>query len=208
VNLVLALALTVHILPEKEQLVYETDDKGKIGHITVVSYLDSAGYHVTYTSDRTINCVLDSIDLSTRFVEKTIGDRLELSASQHNDFEVYFRGTKYRYHEKDPVYDRHTLDFALRGFPYHSGYKKTFRLHIPEFMIVNGELDVVSSETVDTPLGNITCWKLTMKPRVFFINWQFYFWIEQAYPHRFVRYEDSSGENRILLVEYVRLSGI
>ena len=75
-------------------------------------------------------------------------------------------------------------------------------------MIVNADLHVIGEESVNTSLGSITCWKLKMKPRVFFINWQFYFWIEQAYPHRFVKYEDSSGENRILLVEYTRASGI
>lgn len=207
-NFILVFALAFQILPEKELLVYETNDKGKTGCISVVSELDSTGYHVTYTSDREINCVLDSLTLGTLFLEKIIGDRRELSASQRSEFEVYYKGNKYRYREADPVYDRHTLDFALRGFLYHHEYKRTFRLHIPEFMIVNADLHVVGEESVSTALGSIACWKLMMKPRVFFINWQFYFWIEQAYPHRFVKYEDSSGENRILLVEYTRQSGI
>ena len=207
-NLLLLVALASQILPEKELLVYETNDKGKIGRISVVSELDSEGYHVTYTSDREINCVLDSVDLSTLFVEKIIGDRRELSASQGNEFEVFYKGSKYRYRETDPVYDRHTLDFALRGFLYYRDYKRTFRLHVPEFMIVNADLEVVGEETVSTSLGSIACWKLMMKPRVFFINWQFYFWIERKYPHRFIQYEDSSGENRISLVDYTRQSGM
>jgi hypothetical protein len=207
-NLVLILALALQILPEEELLVYETDDKGKRGRISIVSELDSSGYRVTYTSDRTITCVLDSVNLSTLYVEKIVSGRHELTAEQHEKFEVHFRGNKYRYHETDPVYDRHTLDFALRGFLYHQGFKRTFRLHVPEFMIVNAELELVDEDTIDTELGNIACWKLKMRPRVFFINWEFYFWIEQAYPHRFVKYEDSSGDNRILLVEYTRTSGI
>lgn len=207
-NLVLSLLLAFQILPEKERLLYETNDKGTIGRISVVSELDSTGYRVTYKSDREINCVLDSVDLSTQFVEKIINGRLVLSAAHHDQFEVYFKGTTYRYRETGPVYDRHTLDFAFRGFLYYPTYHRTFRLHIPEFMIVNADLEVVSEETVSTTLGRIACWKLLMKPRILFFSWQFYFWIEQAYPHRFIQYEDSSGENRILLIEYERLCGM
>ncbi len=41
-----------------------------------------------------------------------------------------------------------------------------------------------------------------MKPRIFFLNWKFYFFIEQEYPYRFVKYTDASGENSIVLKEY------
>lgn len=200
-------ALLLQILPEQELLIYETNDKGKIGSISVVSELRD-GYHVVYTSDRYIAVLLDSLNLSTLQVEKVIDDKLELEARREDDFVVRFRGNRYRYREKDPVYDRHTLDFALRGFLYHDTFKKTFRLHVPEFMIVNAELQVMSEDVVSGPLGDIMCWKLMMKPRVLFINWKFYFWIEKAYPHRFIRYEDSSGENSIRLIEYERASGI
>lgn len=200
-------ALLLQILPEKELLTYETNDKGKIGSISVVSELKD-GYRVVYTSDRYIAVRLDSLDLSTLQIEKLIDDKLVLEARQEDDFIVRFRGDKYRYHEKGPVYDRHTLDFALRGFFYYDSFKKTFRLHIPEFMIVSAELEVMGEEVVSGPLGDIRCWKLMMKPRILFFNWKFYFWIERAYPHRFIKYEDSSGENSILLVQYERASGI
>jgi hypothetical protein len=41
-----------------------------------------------------------------------------------------------------------------------------------------------------------------MKPRVIFFGRRFFFYIEKEYPHRFVKYTDSSGKNSITLVEY------
>lgn len=205
--MVILFALLLQVLPEKELLTYETIDKGKIGSISVVSELKD-GYRVVYTSDRYIEVLLDSLDLSTLQVEKLIDDKRVLEVRQEDDFVVRLRGNRYRYREKGPVYDRHTLDFALRGFFYHDTFKKTFRLHVPEFMIVNAELEVLSEDVVSGPLGDIRCWKLMMKPRVLFFNWKFYFWIERAYPHRFIKFEDSSGENGIHLIEYERASGL
>ena len=205
--MLIAFILFLHILPERESMVYQTNDKGKLGSIFVVSQLND-NYHIVYTSDRIIRVILDTVGLGTLRVEKTVDGKLELQAWLDEDFHVQFRGNRYRYREKDFVYDRHTLDFALRGFLYYRTFKKTIRLHVPEFMIVNAELRVIGDDVVSGPLGDIACWKLEMKPRILFINWKFYFWIEKAYPHRFVKYEDSSGENSIMLAEYTRACGI
>jgi hypothetical protein len=94
------------------------------------------------------------------------------------------------------------LDFALRQFDYHLGFKELFRLHVPELTIVNAELEVLGETTVSTDLGIIDCWEVQMKPRVIFTNRRFFFYIEREYPHRFVKYTDSSGKNIVTLIKY------
>jgi hypothetical protein len=196
------LFICLQLLPEKECLIYETNDKGKIGEIEVTLHKDSLGYHIVYTSDRIIEIVLDSLNLGTLYINKTIDGKQALKIERDGEeFTVYFRGNRMIYHAQGPVYDRHTLDFALRGFKYHRVFEDTFRLHIPEFMIVNAELKVVGEESIAGPLGEILCWKIQMTPRVLFTRMKFFFWIEKDWPHRFVKYSDSSGENYILLVE-------
>jgi hypothetical protein len=199
---VILLFLCLQLLPKTEFFIYKTNDKGKIGTIQVTSHKDSLGYHIMYTSDRIIEIVLDSLTLGTLYVKKTIDGRQALKIERDKEeFTVYFRGNKTTYHENGPVFDRHTLDFALRGFTYHTLFEDTFRLHIPEFMIVNAELKILGEEIIAGPCGEILCWKLQMIPRVLFIRIKFYFWIEKDEPHRCVKYADSSGENYILLAE-------
>jgi hypothetical protein len=199
---VILLFICLQLLPEKEFFIYETNDKGKIGTIEVTLHRDSLGYHIVYTSDRIIEIVLDSLNLGTLYINKTIDGKQALKIERDKDeFTVYFRGNRTTYHENGPVFDRHTLDFALRGHTYHSLFENTFRLHIPELMIVNAELKVIGEDIIAGPLGEILCWKLQMTPRVLFIRMKFYFWIEKDVPHRFIKYADSSGKNYILLVE-------
>jgi hypothetical protein len=201
-NNMILLFICLQLLPEKEFFIYETNDKGKIGKIEVTSQKDSLGYHIVYSSDRIIEIILDSLNLGTLYVNKTIDGKQTLEIERKKEeFIVNFRGNRIVYHENGPVFDRHTLDFALRGLTYHPQFKNAFRLHIPEFMIVNAELEVLSEEVIAGPFGEILCWKVQMIPRVFFIRMKFYFWIEKDMPHRFVKYADSSGENYILLVE-------
>jgi hypothetical protein len=200
--MILVLFLYLQILPEKEILVYKTDDKGKIGKIEITSQKDSLGYHIYYVSDREIEVILDSVNLGTIYIYKTINNKLDYKFSKNKHFKVYFKRRNVTYREDGPVYDRHTLDFALRRFEYASDFKKIIRLHVPELMIINAELKVVGEEIIKGPVGDVSCWKIEMKPRIFFIRMKFYFWIEKEYPYRFVKYEDSSGKNSILLIEY------
>jgi hypothetical protein len=88
------------------------------------------------------------------------------------------------------------------GFEVRVIFETTFRLHIPELTIINAELEVLGEEDVITPVGSFRCWKVQMKPRVIFFNRRFFFHIEKDYPHRFVKYTDSSGKNSITLIEY------
>ncbi len=194
--------LLLTILPEKEHLIYETNDKGKMGTIELVSEKDSLGYHVVYTWDRVIDVLLDSLNFGTLSIEKVVNGRLEMEISREKHFKVYFKGRRFTYQEDGPVYDRHTLDFALRGFEYKRDFERRIRLHIPEFMIINADLKVIDEDIVSGPLGEIPCWKVEMTPRILFIRWKFYFWIEKDYPYRFLRYEDSSGKNSVLLIGY------
>ena len=200
--MLIALLFLLRIIPSSESLVYRTEADGKIGSITVVSRRDSSGYRVRYVSDREITVVLDTADLSTRYVKKIVDGELVLEAQYNSGFNVYFNGREYKYKGSDPLYDRHTLDFALRRFDYYLGFKETFRLHIPELTIVNAELEVLRDTTVSTDLGVIDCWVVQMKPRVIFTDWRFFFYIEKEYPHRFVKYTDSSHKNVITLIEY------
>jgi len=198
----IALLLFLQIIPVHELMVYETDNKGKIGTIEVTSNLDSLGYHIVYVSDRVIELILDSTNLSTRFVRKTIDGNTVLEIKTDDEFSVSFKGREYRYDNEHAVYDRHTLDFALRGFGYVSGFKEIFRLHVPELTIVNAELEVLDEVTVATPAGEFACWEIRMKPRILFFNWLFFFYIEKEHPHRFIKYTDSSGNNSIVLKSY------
>jgi hypothetical protein len=202
----IALLLLIQIIPKHESMEYETNDKGKIGTIRVTSNFDSIGYHVMYVSDRVIEVILDSTNLSTRYVRKTIDGNTVLEITTSDGFDVSFKGREYRYDNDRAVYDRHTLDFALRGFGYASGFKEKLWLHIPEVTIVNAELEVLNEVTLATPAGEFTCWKIMMKPRILFFNWRFFFYIEKEYPHRFIKYTDSSGGNSIVLKSYHTVS--
>ena len=199
--------LFFQILPKAEEMIYMTNDKGKMGNIDVVSTLDSIGYHVVYTSDRIIDVYLDSVNLRTLYATKIIGDDtvLQISTKEH-DFEVHFKGREYRHNEERPVYDRHTLDYALRAFDYEPGFEQRFRLHIPELTIINADLKVIGEAEIDTPAGTFDCWKVSMKPRIIFVSRVFFFFIEKEYPHRFVKYSDSSGDNSIVLKSYEAVS--
>ncbi len=189
------------ILPDAESFLYETNADGKIGTLSVTMNRDSMGYHVRYVSDREIEVILDTSDLSTLYVEKYVEGKLELKIEKRDQFYVYFKGGESRHRADRPIYDRHTLDFALRGFNYEPDFKGIFRLHIPEFTIVNAEVEVIDEELISTPLGEFDCWKIQMKPRILFFNWRFFFYIEKEYPRRFIKYVDSSGENTITLIE-------
>jgi len=193
----------LQILPAQEFFLYETNADGKIGNLEITSRKDSLGYHILYTSDRTIEAILDSLDLRTLYVKKLVNGRQELKILNNKNFEVYFKGEKMVYQEDGPVYDRHTLDFALRGFEYNHGYKKKIRVHIPEVMIVNAELMVVGEEVIKSPLGEIPCWKIEMTPRIFFIRKKLYFWFEKDYPHRFIKLSDASEKNQMLLINSI-----
>ena len=162
---------------------------------------DSLGYRVRYVSDREIDVILDTLDLSTVYVEKYVDGKLELKIETGNEFKVYFKGGESRYRDDGQIYDRHTLDYALRRFDYHPEFKAIFRLHIPELTIVNAEVEVLGEKQIITAVGEFDCWKVQMKPRILFFNWRFFFYIEKEFPRRFIKYTDSSGENSITLIE-------
>jgi len=190
------------LLPKLEHIVYETNDKGKMGKIVIDSRHDSLGYHVVYVSDRVIEAVLDTLNLKTLYLKKVIGDNLNIEIFNDQSYRVFYKNREKKYSNKDPIFDRHTLDFVLRGFELGPQFKKRIRLGVPEFMIINADLETVGEDIVQTPVGTFDCWKLRLVPRVIFTKMIFYFWIEKEYPHRFVKYRDSSGKNQILLIEY------
>ncbi|MBE0433144.1 hypothetical protein IBX73_06730 [candidate division WOR-3 bacterium] len=198
----IALLIFFQLLPENESLIYETNDNGRMGTIQVTSTLDRYGYHVTYVSDRVIEVILDSMDLSTRHVRKIIDNDTVLEITSGSILTVYLKGREYRYDNEQAVYDRHTLDFALRGFDYVPGFKTMFRLHVPELTVVNAELAVLGEAVVQTPAGEFLCWEVAMKPRILFFSRRFFFYIEKEYPRRFIKYEDQSGGSSIILGRY------
>ncbi|HEX7321111.1 MAG TPA: hypothetical protein VF399_12250 [bacterium] len=190
------------MIPSHESFIYQTNDKGKLGTLTVTLNKDSVGYRVRYVSDRLIDVIIDTVDFRTLYVYKLVKGKWELSIERRNKFMVNFKGRKTSYEEKGPIFDRHTLDFVLRGFNYTKDFKHRIRLNVPEFMVINADLSVIGAEVIDTPVGELSCWKVMMMPRVIFVKMKFYFWIEKEFPHRFAKYADSSGKNQILLVEY------
>lgn len=196
----IVLFLFLQLLPSKEIFVYETFDHDKRGRMDVISEKDSLGYHVFYESDRTIDVILDSINLGTLFIHKIVDEDVELKISRSEKFNVWFKGHERSYREDDPVYDRHTLDFALRGFHYTPDFDTIIRLHVPEFMIINANVKVIGEEVIATPLGEIPCWKVELTPRVFLIRTHIYFWFEKESPHRFIKLEDDSGKKGIRLI--------
>jgi len=198
--------LLVSLLPSQETMTYETYDKGKTGQMAVTALIDSLGYHVIYRwEDRIIDIIFDTLDMSTVYVEKTVGDNVELHAEKKTEYEVLFKGSKFshRYDHDAPIYDRHAIEYALRGFTYTDTYKKTIRFHVPEFTIVNADVTVVDQGTIGSEaLGNIDCWKVKLAVKVLFFGWSSYFWIEKDAPHRFIKFEDEKGEHMIRLIEY------
>jgi len=199
-NLLLVL---LTLLPRYETIVYETIDKGKRGTMNIAAEKDSMGYHAVYTwEDRMIDIVFDSLTMATRYVSKTIGGKQVLEARQNEKFDVKFKGGRYSYRESKPVYDRHAVEFALRGFDYSPDFSTTIRFHVPELMVISADINVVGEETITSPAGTFICWKVQMEPRVLFIKIKLYFWIEKEYPYRFVKYSDTKGDHSILLIEY------
>jgi len=194
------------LLPVPETMTYETYDKGKTGQMAVAAQVESLGYRVTYTwEDRVLEVIFDTLDMSTVFVKKTVGGKVEMLAERKDEFEVLFKGSRYshRYDADEPIYDRHAIEYALRGFTYTGAFKKTIRFHVPEFMIVNADVTVADQGTiVSETLGSIECWKVKLAIKVLFFGWSSYFWIEKDDPHRFIKFEDEKGEHMIRLIEY------
>ncbi|MEO0226525.1 MAG: hypothetical protein ABIL70_00555 [candidate division WOR-3 bacterium] len=189
-------------IPDKETILYETYDNGKTGTIKISLNKDTIGYRITYSSDRFIEVILDTSNLQTLYLNKFVEGKWELTINRKGMlFEVNYKNNKRTYKE-EPVFDRHTLDFVLRGFEYYLGFQKRIRLNVPEFMVVNADIKVIGEEYVLVPIGEIACWKIEMHPRIIFIKKRFFFWIEKEYPHRFVKYQDSEGKNQIILKEY------
>jgi hypothetical protein len=203
----IVLLFIMQLLPAYEHYTYETNDKGKIGTMDIVTRLDTAGYHVVYTwENKVLELIFDTLDMSTKYVKKTADGKLELEAKRNKKYDVFFKGRKFSYGVDDPVYDRHAIEYALRGFEYHQDQKFTIRLHVPEFMVVNADINVIGDEHITCPVGEFDCWKVEMVPKVLFVKWHFYFWFEKKYPHRFIKYSDSSGKNSILLTDYTNES--
>lgn len=199
----MAILILLFLLPKQESIVYQTIDKGKPGTMHIAATKDSLGYHAVYTwEDRVIDIVFDSLNMATRYVSKTIGGKMVLEAEQKEKFEVYFNGGRYSYRESKPVYDRHAVEFALRGFDYCADFSTAIRFHVPELMVISANISVIGEETIDCPVGTLKCWKVQMEPRVLFFKIKLFFWIEQDYPHRFVQYSDTKGNHSILLIEY------
>ncbi len=191
------------VLPSSETYVYETNNKGKLGKMEIKTWLDSLGYRAVYVwEDRIQEILLDADDMSTRQIRKTIAGKLDYQIIRTEVIRVFFQGRRATHHERDPVYDRHAIEFALRGFEYCADFDRTIKLHVPELGIINARISVDGRERLSTELGDLDCWKVKMSPKVLFLKWNFYFWIEVEYPHRFVRYSDSSGKNTINLIEY------
>ena len=196
--------LILQLLPAQESFTYETNDKGKIGTMDVEVQKDSLGYHVVYTwEDRILELIFDTLDMSTVYVKKIVGDKIELEIKREQKLNVFFKGRRFSYKLDKPIYDRHAIEYALRDFEYTNGAKREIKFHVPELMVINAEINVLGEEVINSPLGDIVCWKVEMVPKVLFIKWRFYFWIEQSYPKRFIKYTDSSGKNSILLIDYV-----
>jgi hypothetical protein len=197
------LLFIIQLLPSSEKYTYETNDKGKMGTMDIVVNLDTSGYHVFYTwENKVLELIFDTLDMSTKYVKKTAGEKVELEVQRREKYDVFFKGRKFSYKISDPIYDRHAIEYALRGFDYSDNLKRNIRLHVPEFMVVNAEVNVLGDEVVDCPLGSFDCWKVEMVPKVLFVKWRFYFWFEKKYPKRFIKYSDSSGDNSILLIKY------
>jgi len=200
------LLFVLQVLPAQENYTYETNDKGKIGTMDITVQKESLGYHVVYTwEDRILELIFDTLNMSTIYVKKTIGEKLELEIKREKKFNVFLKGRKFSYRVDKPIYDRHAIEYALRGFNYDARKKFTIKFHVPEFMVIDAEINVLGEEIISCPLGDIACWKVEMVPKVLFFKWRFYFWIEKDYSKRFVKYSDSSGKNSILLIDYAPL---
>lgn len=196
------LALVALVLPSSEYVMYQTCDHGRLDTMEATLSKDSLGYHVFYVSDRTIEIVIDSLTLQTHYVKKVINGITNVEVINDSFYRVFYKGREHRYSNEGLVYDRHTLDFAFRGFPLSADFRTRIRLAIPEFRIINADLEVVAAETLRTPAGVFPCWKLKMSPRIIFIKRDIYFWYEQASPHRFIKLADASGNNEMVLVQY------
>ena len=80
------ICLLIVLLPSQETMTYETYDKGKTGQMSVTARVESLGYHVIYRwEDRVIDIVFDTRDMSTVYVEKTVGDKVELHAEKKRE---------------------------------------------------------------------------------------------------------------------------
>lgn len=194
--------LLIALLPSSEYVMYQTCERGRLDTLEAYLSKDSVGYHVHYVSDRVVDVILDSITLQTRYVKKVIKGETNVEIINDREYRVTYLGRVRHYANDELIYDRHTLDFAFRGLKLNAEFRRRIRLSIPEFRIVNADLEVVGADTLITPAGVFACWKLKMTPRILFLKRDFFFWFEQAYPHRFIKLSDSSDKNNMILVKY------
>jgi hypothetical protein len=94
----ITILLILQLLPAQESFTYETNDKGKVGTMDVDVQKDSLGYHVIYTwENRILELIFDTLDMSTIYVKKMVGDKIELEIKREQKLNVFFKGRRFSY---------------------------------------------------------------------------------------------------------------
>ncbi len=188
-------------LPLVEETVWFTAEDGKSGHLVSKVNMTDSAVCVYYESDRTIEALLDKKNYQTIWVRKIIKGIKAFEFNRSGDtIRIYDRGKNRTYIIDEKVYDRHALDYVLRTFQYHSDFKKSICVHLPELGIKRTLVKVVGEDNVATALGDIPAWQIELSAGILFLRWRFYFLIEKDYPHRFLKYRD--GHHIMEIIKY------
>ncbi len=198
---ILGLILVGTELPASELIIYRTEEKKKIGYLTCDVRRDSGKIMINYTSNRIVDVIIDQGDSKTLYVRKIIDGVKDYEFERTGDsIWMLYHGKQRFYHISEPVFDRHTLDYVLRR-PYDSLYRREMMLSLPELGIKKVLFHVMGTETVETELGEIPCWRVVLRAKVLFLKFELVFLIEKEYPYRYVRFGDKKRKMQICRYE-------
>jgi len=179
-----------------EYAAYDKDIKATFW-VTVTDYGDSLKMYSVNDKGLEFTAIMDRKYRLLRLEKYQDGKEKTKETWTGNGYQVRMWGTEKTAKASKPVTDRHTIAFFLAKFPFGEGEERNYSLLVPElFSMVEVNVKCLGKETVSTPAGDFSAWKLQMKGRgltnLVLMGKRFYLWYDEK-DYLLVKYEDSDG---------------
>ena len=180
-----------------EYTAYDKDTKATFW-VTVTDYGDSLQMYSKNDKGLEFTAIMDRKSRLLRLEKFQDGKEKTAETWTGDGYQVRMWGTEKTATASKPAADRHTIAFFLARFPFAEGEERNYSLLVPElFSMVEVNVKCLGKETVSTPAGDFSAWKLQMKGRgitnLMLLGKRFYLWYDEEGDHLLVKYEDSDG---------------
>ncbi|MBD3285193.1 hypothetical protein GF359_02250 [candidate division WOR-3 bacterium] len=215
-SILLTLAILVGFsdpaMPSGEKVVYLGYDAGNqtSREITHEVYNKGDYYYTVHThhdtTQITVMCKVRMNDLSTIQIVKNRSGKFQLGIEQKHDAILVqdgFKDKETKHKHSGRFYDRHTLLDAFRGYPFDNPETVEFPFFESNIgMVITGECTLGGIYEVNTSIGKIKCYKLTLGFKSSFVQTaykmilagrSFDFYYQVVEPHRLIYWTDNKG---------------